>query len=202
MEGLSDTQYRNLKKLVQALEVLDDCIIGACEDTQLAISINDTDLNALKGSRMGPESEYTLSQMFQYLTGTPNGKRVWSAAMVSLHRAYTRTGQTRAPDWKFWVHLTQTRGDEVWRLAIPASQAIAQGTSSGAADIINDLTDKLSRLDDFMDLVYPNIIENGQRARFSEELRDTLYVYNISIHTQWLGTNLELLGRLTLKCQK
>lgn len=163
-----------LKKLLLALEDLDDSVIETVEDLVLApstanVSVNQDNLNYLRSSRdMYRRANYSIDSMFDYLERLPTYTRIWTTVTRSLSTGYAQDAARKSFDWKFRIRGIQTAGDKAWRLAVPASHSLANRNYQ----TVNYLIDYFKIFDDWLDLVKEE--EGMERERFSQEFDDTL----------------------------
>jgi hypothetical protein len=76
-------------------------------------------------------------------------------------------------EWHLRTKQLQDAGDESWRAAVPATNAIVQ---YGSAAAVNALTAKFRLVDDILNPLYDSMPELGARQSFGDEYNDTLYV--------------------------
>lgn len=179
-EPISMQDFANLKKLVQALEELDDAVIATAQHAIAHLSLTKTNVNRLSSIKddirlleisraVYRDSDYSLATMLQYLRSLPEFQRTWSSMLTLTIEDYSMNRDIRL---NYWAHRTQTiqeTGDEAWKLAIPASKVIGD-------EILNSLIRKFQALDRFMDQLWPMVHMGStlRRKRFSEELSDSM----------------------------
>jgi hypothetical protein len=173
----NDIEAENIKRLILALEELDDTVIETVRELVLApgtvkVAISENALQEIENSRhIYQTSNYNLESMFQYLISIQDFRKSWISVTRSLAKAYNSGPKFQDLDWKFSLRSIQNAGDKAWRAAVPASKTLG---SRGGAVTINNLIAKFGVFDEFMDLAYSNAPDIESRVRFSDELNDTL----------------------------
>jgi hypothetical protein len=93
MATLDAIERENFKKLVQAMEELDDCLLVAARDTILSspqhaqgalmFSISEAELRLLEVARRSyRDNDYEISGMLQYIRSLPSLRRVWQSGTI------------------------------------------------------------------------------------------------------------------------
>jgi hypothetical protein len=179
-----DEGLQKLKDAILLLENMDDTLIDLCREAlhfssassgqePLGLTPSEADLRLLEVSREGyRNSNYSPQNMVDYLASFPDLKRHW----LSIARTVItwRSKATLQPtEWHLRTKQLQDAGEESWRAAVPATNAIAQ---YGSAKAVNALTAKFRLVDDVLNRLYDSMPELGARQSFGDEYNDTLYV--------------------------
>jgi hypothetical protein len=110
--------------------------------------------------------------MVAYIASFPNHKRYWQSVVRTI-LGWRMKATLQSTEWHLRTKQLQDAGDESWRAAVPATQAIAQ---YGHAAAVNALTAKFRLVDDILDPLYNSIPELGARQSFGDEYNDIMYV--------------------------
>jgi hypothetical protein len=179
-----DEALQKLKVAILLLENMDDMLIDLCREAlqfssassgqePLGFTSSEADLRLLEVSREGyRSSNYSPQNMVDYLASFPGLKRYWlSVARTVVNWRLKATLQPM--EWHLRTKQLQDAGDESWRAAVPATNAIVQ---YGSAAAVNALTAKFRLVDDILNPLYDSMPELGARQSFGDEYNDTLYV--------------------------
>ncbi|OCK92090.1 uncharacterized protein K441DRAFT_640740 [Cenococcum geophilum 1.58] len=181
-----DKEYKNMRRVIKHLEEVDDLVIEAAQDAlwyqekhgdEIKISIGKADLKIFQESRAAYQNNYQMEDMLRHLADTRSNQRVFDTAIASIIKVMDKTVQRERGKWFDWYDRMQKAGDVAWKDLVPATKSI------GVADVINALMDKFASLDRILEVlkVYLKIV--SQRAKFSDELRDTLFALVAVIKT-------------------
>lgn len=184
-----DEGLQKLKAAILLLENMDDMLIDTCRGAlqfssrssswePFDVPSSEADLRLLEVGREGyRNSNYAPQDMVDYLASFPNLKRYWQSVARTVV-SWRMKATLQPTEWHLRTKQLQDAGDESWRAAVPATNAIAQ---FGSAAAVNALTAKFRLVDDILNPLYDSIPELGARQSFGDEYNDTLLaMINIS----------------------
>jgi hypothetical protein len=197
--------HRTMRKLIQSFENMDNLVIemaqgyrdltvtppglasrvlGIFGQTQPAGNILEDGLHILEAAREAYlNSNYDMESMLAYIARTSELAPTWQLMTASMLRL-KNTQVANSPETTYWSLIyrrLERAGTVAWESVVPASSILSKageevGEGRGGAHMLNAIIDKFAALDDVLDVLHLEFGHGDQRQRFSDELRDTLYV--------------------------